>query len=182
MQQQPGWYPSPGDATQLRWWDGNVWTAHTAPAGGWSQGWTGPPVRKRRIWPWIVFPILTVVVLLGVTAAIFVPRVVGAFKHPIDATNVYYGDLRDGRLPDAYQHLCAPLRNGLSYEQYVERVRQQEDSDGHITRYNAHEVHRVAGHSDQAVVDVDLTTTQRTIPVQVDMLNESGHWHFCGRR
>jgi len=27
---QPGWYPDPADASRLRWWDGAVWTEHTA--------------------------------------------------------------------------------------------------------------------------------------------------------
>jgi Protein of unknown function (DUF2510) len=25
----PGWHPDPGDARQLRWWDGNQWTDYT---------------------------------------------------------------------------------------------------------------------------------------------------------
>ena len=113
MQQPPGWYPNPADAAQLRWWDGNAWTDHTAPRGGWSQpGWAVTPTPRRRIWPWIVFPLVGVFVLLGVTAAIFVPRVVGAFKHPIDAANIYYGDLRDGRLPDASTSTSRRLSGG----------------------------------------------------------------------
>lgn len=160
MTQQPaGWYPNPTDATQLRWWDGNAWTDHTAPSGGTTQGWSTPPVQKRRIWPWIVFPALGVVLVFGVAAAIFVPRAIGAFKHPIDAANVYYADIRDSRLSDAYARACTPLRNAVPYEQYATQVRNQEETDGHITRFNAHEVHRVVGHSDQAVVDIDITTT-----------------------
>ena len=26
-----GWYPDPGDARALRYWDGAAWTAHVAP-------------------------------------------------------------------------------------------------------------------------------------------------------
>src|SRR3954447_5939326 len=100
QQHPPGWYPNPTDASQLRWWDGNTWTDHTVPHPRWQPGWDAPPVRRRRIWPWIVFPLLGVFLVAGVSAAIFVPRVIGAFKHPIDAANVYYGDLRDGRLAD----------------------------------------------------------------------------------
>lgn len=29
----PGWYPDPGAAGQVRWWDGTGWTAHIAPIG-----------------------------------------------------------------------------------------------------------------------------------------------------
>ncbi|MBO0820415.1 MAG: DUF2510 domain-containing protein [Nocardiopsaceae bacterium] len=25
------WYPDPGDASQVRWWDGQAWTTHTQP-------------------------------------------------------------------------------------------------------------------------------------------------------
>lgn len=28
----PGWYPDPGGASHLRWWDGNAWTNHVAAA------------------------------------------------------------------------------------------------------------------------------------------------------
>ena len=183
MQHPPGWYPNPADPTQLRWWDGSAWTNHTAPMAGWSPGWTVAPPPRRRIWPWIVFPLVAVVLMTGVCAAIFVPRVIGAFKHPVDAANVYYGDLRDGRLPDAYAHLCTSIREGMSYEEYQQRVRSDEEIQGHVTRFNAHSVHRVSGHGDQAVVDVDLTTTQRgRFAVQVQMVNEDGHWHWCGRR
>lgn len=31
---QPGWYPDPSDAAQLRYWDGIQWTASTAPLQG----------------------------------------------------------------------------------------------------------------------------------------------------
>jgi hypothetical protein len=183
MQQPPGWYPNPADATQLRWWDGNAWTDHTAPIPAWQPGWDiAPQQPKRRIWPWVVFPILAVMVVVGVAAAIFVPRVIGVFKHPIDAANVYYGDLRDSQLTDAYAHVCTSLRDEMTYDQYAQRVRDEETDSGHVIKFNAHQVHRVIGHGDQAIVDVDLTTTDRTEAIEVVMMNENGHWLFCGRR
>ena len=33
----PNWYPDPADARLLRYWDGEQWTAHTAPSGPSSQ-------------------------------------------------------------------------------------------------------------------------------------------------
>jgi len=31
MTYNPGWYPDPSGAPSLRWWDGHLWTTHTAP-------------------------------------------------------------------------------------------------------------------------------------------------------
>jgi hypothetical protein len=33
----PGWYPDPGRAAPLRWWDGSQWTSYLHP-GGWGPG------------------------------------------------------------------------------------------------------------------------------------------------
>jgi hypothetical protein len=118
--------------------------------------------------------------LLGVCAAIAVPRIVGTFKHPVDAANIYLADLRDERLPAAYAQLCVLAYGGVSYDQYVERVRAEEAQRGHITRFNAHQVHRVAGHGNEAIVDIDVTTTRGPDAIQARMVNESGRWHWCG--
>ena len=37
----PGWYPDPQTDGQLRYWDGNAWSEHTARQG---QMYTDPPV------------------------------------------------------------------------------------------------------------------------------------------
>ena len=183
QQHPPGWYPNPENAAQLRWWDGTTWTGHTAPLPTWQQsGWDAPPKPKRRIWPWIVFPAIGLFVLFGVSAAIFVPKVIGAFKHPIDAANVYYGDIRDRHLTDAYDHLCTRVRREQTLEEFVQGVQTEEDEVGHITKLNAHEVHRVSNHGNEALVDIDLTTTRESFAIQALMLNENGHWQWCGRR
>jgi len=177
MQPPPGWYPDPGNANQSRWWDGQAWSSHTAPA---SYGpWTPPP--RRRIWPWIVFPLAGVLLLMGVCTAIVVPRVVGTFKHPVDAANVYLSDIRDGRLPDAYNQVCTSIRSTVPYDQYVQGVASEEGQVGRLVRFNAHQVHRVVGHSSEAVVDIDMTTTRQRYAVQARMVNENGRWHWCGR-
>jgi hypothetical protein len=33
MAPQPNWYPDPQNPAMLRWWDGQIWTNHTRPAG-----------------------------------------------------------------------------------------------------------------------------------------------------
>lgn len=53
----PGWYPDPSGAGGTRYWDGNQW-GPTAPQ----------PVKKRKVWPWIVLAV--VVLFFGGCAAI----------------------------------------------------------------------------------------------------------------
>jgi len=48
-----GWYPDPSGAGGQRYFDGASWTDHQGVA----------PVRKRRVWPWIVAVVL--LLLLG---------------------------------------------------------------------------------------------------------------------
>lgn len=41
-----GWYPDPYDSSQQRYWDGSIWTGHTAPGqrqGVFPQAQQGPP-------------------------------------------------------------------------------------------------------------------------------------------
>jgi hypothetical protein len=120
--------------------------------------------------------------LLGVCAAIVVPRIVGTFKHPVDAANIYLPDLRDERLPAAYAQLCVVTSGGVSYDQYVERIHGEEAQGGRLLRFNAHQVHRVTGHGNEAIVDIDVTTTRGPDAIQARMVDESGHWRWCGSR
>src|SRR5947209_13269105 len=138
QQHPPGWYSNPENAVELRWWDGTTWTGHTAPLPTWLQsGWDAPPKPKRRIWPWIVFPAIGLFVLFGVSAAILVPKVIGAFKHPIDAANVYYGDIRDGRLNDAYHHECIRIRQTQTLTDFFTEAEAEQSQLGHLTKFNA---------------------------------------------
>lgn len=42
-----GWYVDPARSSELRWWDGRAWTAHTTPR------WL-PPAGSGGAWPWIL--------------------------------------------------------------------------------------------------------------------------------
>lgn len=48
-----GWYPDPdGTPGLVRWWDGNGWTEHTAPAGSAQTRRPPEPEQPRRWWQW----------------------------------------------------------------------------------------------------------------------------------
>src|SRR5205823_10703320 len=106
----------------------------------------------------------------------------GTFTKPIDAANIYLRDQRDGRLPAAYAELCTTLRDTLPYDQYVERIQAEEGQGGHLVRFNVHQANVQFGHEDEAVVDVDVTTTRGQDAVQARMVKEGGHWRWCGSR
>src|ERR1700682_3871867 len=100
----PGWYPDPSDRGMVRWWDGRTWTASTS-----AQTCPVPPVKRRRVWPWLVGGCALVLV---VQAAVVVPRIVSTFTGSVGGANAYMRDLRDDRNQDAYKRLCAELRAG----------------------------------------------------------------------
>jgi len=185
VQSPPGWYADPADRTRLRWWSGSEWgeSASTA-ASPWLPS-AVPPRPRKPVWPWIVggAALLWVILLIGgVLAAIFVPRIVSAFKGPVDAANVYMRDVRDERLSTAYKQLCARRFGTVTFDDYVTRIHTQQDQTGRILKFNAHGTHRVRGQRDDALVDIDLTTTRGTFPIEADMVKENGHWRWCGYR
>ena len=44
----PDWYPDPDDPTQLRYWDGNIWTENRAPAPGTAEQPQAPERSEGR--------------------------------------------------------------------------------------------------------------------------------------
>src|SRR6476646_1127202 len=125
VQSPPGWYADPADRTRLRWWSGSEWgeSASTA-ASPWLPS-AVPPRPRKPVWPWIVggAALLWVILLIGgVLAAIFVPRIVSAFKGPVDPANVYMRDVRDERLSTAYKQLCARRFGTVTFDDYVTRI------------------------------------------------------------
>lgn len=80
----PGWYPDPELVDTVRYWDGDDWTEHRAPAGQQAStppgsapasspraaketAGSGRPKRRRR-WPWVAAVVaLAVAVVIGVS-------------------------------------------------------------------------------------------------------------------
>jgi hypothetical protein len=69
----PGWYPDPSDPRFVRWWDGVVWTPHTALASAQFQGqYKAPrvlisadkPVYNPFIWAIVLMPLIAYVIML----------------------------------------------------------------------------------------------------------------------
>jgi hypothetical protein len=72
----PGWYQDPGDARQLRWWDGLTWTPHVAPAHAPPPPPTAPygsPITHRVV----TTTILAAAAIAGVFAAFALLRRAG---------------------------------------------------------------------------------------------------------
>jgi hypothetical protein len=180
MQQQAaqGWYPDPAGTDQLRWWTGTEWTDNTVA----RPGSPGAVPKRRRVWPWLLGAAGVAIVLAGVAAAIFVPRVIDNLKAPVDAANVYLRAQRDNDLRAAYAQLCTEARSAMTYEQYVQRIAAEEQQGGHLERFNADRTSSEFGHSNEAIVDVKVATTRGTDSVQARMVKENGEWRWCGAR
>lgn len=94
MQLPPaGWYSDPGNASQLRFWDGSAWTEHSAPAGtpglppatGWGRSPTGKQLlrasfqlfrqNRRMIWLPVISGTISAVAFLIVSGLVAVPLI-----------------------------------------------------------------------------------------------------------
>ena len=170
------WYLDPGDGTRLRWWDGQAWTQNTVP----NPAAPGFVPTRRRIWPWAVAGVAGFLALVGIGAAVFIPRVIHTFKDPIDAANVYLREWHADDRPAAYTHLCARKYGGLSYDRYLEAVQAQDAQTGRLLRFNARVARPRPGSANAAIVDVDITTTRGSGVIDVDMVKENGRWRWCG--
>jgi Protein of unknown function (DUF2510) len=90
-----GWYPDPArNPGSLRYFDGQVWTSHTAERPAVSTGWNQPAAAgvgsdwarpRRLIWPWVVG---VIVIAIFIAAAWLVADIGIAFvdevrQHPV---------------------------------------------------------------------------------------------------
>jgi hypothetical protein len=142
------------------------------PGGG---GWTpGPVPRKRRLtWLWILIPVLLVFVASTVVVIVFVTKLVTA---PIQTTNDYYADLRDGRYTAAYGELCSLRREEVTLDDFTSQQRSQ-------PRVQSFDFDNIDFSSNRSDVDVVVkgTVTRNGFDrdTHVGLWREDDHWKVC---
>ena len=98
---------------------------------------------------------------------------------PVETTNDYYADLRDGRYSAAYSELCSSLRVRISESAFVDLQREDEQTKGRVTSFDFH----------SSEVRNDTATTRGTVDrggstydARVGLRKESGDWKVCAVR
>jgi hypothetical protein len=144
----------------------------TAAGGGWTQPGAAP--RKRRLtWVWILIPVLLVFVVSTVVVIVFAVRLLTG---PIQTTNDYYADLRDGQYVAAYSELCSGVRGDLTQADFVDLQRSDARTKGRVTSFDFHsfEIHN---HTAVTTGTVDRGGSQ--YDSHVGLRKEGGDWKVC---
>lgn len=100
----PGWYPDPWSPLQQRYWDGNAWTGHTAPATSRSAPLDEEVTAARRLR--LIIPIGVPLQLLGMLTTVFVfqdffDQIVDLFRE-IDANPTRQFDVSETIVPSPW--------------------------------------------------------------------------------
>jgi hypothetical protein len=141
-----------------------------------------PPARPRRkVWPWVLGGVALLFVLVGVAGAIIIPKVIDSFSAPVDAANEYLHDVKLGGTATSYANLCSGLRSRFTYQEYRDELAAEADRFGQLQSYNANGSTREFDEP-SAIVRITVTTSTATTRIEVLMVEENGHWRWCGAR
>jgi len=110
---QPGWYEDPLSRGWLRWWDGQQWTAHQAPAGAapsnptygmWAPTPAGDLSAEDRWLPWLTWAVFASAALFVVAYVVAVP-IFGHYVHNVVKSCV-------DQIDNGATHCVTPHTNG----------------------------------------------------------------------
>ncbi len=135
-----------------------------------------PPKKRRLTWVWILIPVLLVLAVSTVVVIVFAVRLIA---EPIDTTNDYYADLKDGDYNDAYDQLCSSLQARYSPQDFIAIQRSDEGTKGRVSSYDFHEFHL---EDDISTVTGDVDRGATRYDVRVQLHKEDGDWKICAIR
>lgn len=163
----PGSYPPPGGP---------------GPGVGWQPPAMGPPPnaypplppepRRRRRWPWIVLGIV-VALLLAVGGCSYV--LFRAAQPSIDGANRWLALLDEGRYGEAYDALCAPMRQATSRQAGTAEL--EDDFGAGIDGYR---INNYSNFNGRVTVGGVVTIGGVEGGIQLAMDDDDGDWRVCG--
>ena len=179
---QPLAAPEPAYASTAPAW-GTPPPAAPGATGAWGDT-PGPPPKKRRlIWLWILIPVLLVMTASAIVAIVFGVKL---FIGPIDATDDYYANLRDGQYAAAYDNLCAAAQRAFTVEDFIAQQESDEDTKGRVEDFDFTDLEFDDESFDSSSIDAtvkgEVRRSQATYDVRVGLRREDGDWRVCAIR
>ncbi len=122
---------------------------------------------------WILIPTLLVFLASLVVVIVFAVKLLTG---PVQTTNDYYADVRDGRYVAAYGQLCSPLQRRISQSDFIDIQRSDNQSKGRISSYDFHSFH-----IENSIATVTGTVERggSSYDARVGLRKESGDWKVC---